>query len=62
MQFRLEKSLVVICKMLGLFANPLTADDEYFLFNRGNLYQNFQMQLSQTRKKVLLIFCGSFEI
>ena len=43
-------SLWVICKSLGLFVNPLTADDKYSLLNRGHLLQHFQMPLSQKRK------------
>ena len=49
-QFSWKNSLIVICKILGLFHNPLTADDKYSLLNRDNLYQHFQMQLSQKRK------------
>ena len=52
----LKKSLWVIWKVLGLFVNPLKADDKYSLLNRGNLLQHFQMHLSQKRK----IFCGLF--
>ena len=37
MQFRLKKSLSVIGKILGLFVNPLTANDKYCVLNRGNL-------------------------
>ena len=40
----------MICKILGLFVNPLTADDKYSLFKRGNLLQHFQMQLSRKQK------------
>ena len=36
--------------MLGLFVNQLTADDKYFLLNRGNLLKYFQTKLSQKRK------------
>ena len=50
LQFRLKKSLWVICKILGLFVNPLTADDKYSFLNRANLLQHFQVQLSQKRK------------
>ena len=49
-QFRLKKPLRVICKILGLFVNPLTADDKYCLLNRGNLLQHFQTQISQKGK------------
>ena len=40
----------MICEILGLFVNPLTADDKYCLFNRGNLLQYIQMHLSQKLK------------
>ena len=35
--FSWKKSILVICKILGLFVNPLTADDKYSLLNWGNL-------------------------
>ena len=35
----LEKSLLVISKILGLFVNTLTADDKYSLTKRDNLMQ-----------------------
>ena len=38
------------CKLLGIFVNTLTADEKYFLLNRGNLLQHFEMQLSQKQK------------
>ena len=49
-QLGLKKSLWLICKVLGLFVNPLTVDDKYSLLNRRNLLQHFQMQISQKRK------------
>ena len=45
------KSLWVICKILGLFVNPLTSNDKYSLLNTGNLLQQFQMQLFQKQKQ-----------
>ena len=42
----LKKSLWVIWKVLWLFVNPLTADDQYSLVKKGNLLQHFQMHLS----------------
>ena len=36
-----------MCKILRLFVNTLTADDKYSLFNRDNLMQPIQMELSQ---------------
>ena len=47
---RVKKLYRSVCKILGLFVNPLTADDKYSLLNRGNLLTLFQMQLSQKRK------------
>ena len=34
-----KKSVLVICKILGLFVNTLTAGDKYSLFNRDILTQ-----------------------
>ena len=45
-----KKSLLVICKILRLFVNRLTANDKYFLFNRDNWTQLIQIQLSQKEK------------
>ena len=45
-----KKSLLVICKILGLFVNRLTADDKYFLLNRGNLTQPIQLHLSKKKE------------
>ena len=58
-QLGLRKSLWVICKILGLFVNPLTADNKYSLLNRNNLLQHLQMQLSQ--KKSFSHFFGHFQ-
>ena len=49
-QLGLKKYLWVICKILGLFVNPLTADDKYSLLSRGDLLQHFQMQLSHKQE------------
>ena len=46
----------MICKILGQFVNPFTADDKYSVLNRGNLLQHFQRQLSEKGK----IFSGYF--
>ena len=50
MQFSVKKFLLVICKILRVFVNTLTADDKYSVLNRDNLLQDVQMQLSQKRK------------
>ena len=49
-QFSWEKFLLVICKVLGLFVNTLTADGQYSLLNRDNLLQLLQIQLSHKQK------------
>ena len=49
-QFRFKKSLLVFFKILRHFFNLFFADKKYFLLNRGNLLERFQMQLSQKRK------------
>ena len=49
-------SLLVICKILGLFVNTLIAN--YSLLNRDNLSQLLQMQLSQKQKKFSKLFCA----
>ena len=55
-QFRFKNSLWVIFSILGLFVKPLTANNKYFLLNRENFYQYFQMQLSQKRKIFNIFF------
>ena len=47
MKFSWKKSLLVICKIFGLFVNTLTANCKDSLFNRDNLRQPIQMQLSK---------------
>ena len=49
-QLSYEKSLLVICKISRLFINILSADGKYSLFNRENLMQPIEMQLSQKEK------------
>ena len=50
LQMSWKKSLLVICRILGLFVNTMTAKDKYSLLNRDPLRQSFQMQLSQKQK------------
>ena len=40
----------MICKILRLFANTLSADDNYSLINRDTLRQPIQIPLSQKEK------------
>ena len=47
---QLEKSLLVLCKILRLFVNTLTADEKYSPLNRINLMQPIQILLSEKEK------------
>ena len=49
----LEKSLLVIHKILIVFVNTLTADDKHYLLNRDNLTLQIQMQLYQKQQTFL---------
>ena len=49
-QLTSKKSLLVICKISRLFPNTLSGDGKYSLFNRDNLTQPIQMQLSRKQK------------
>ena len=51
-----KKSLLLICKFLGLFVNTLTADDKYFLLNRDILRQPNEMHLSNKQKRFTNFF------
>ena len=46
----LEKSLLVIHKILIVFAHTLRVNDKHYLLNRDNLTQPIQIQLSQKQK------------
>ena len=45
-----KRSLLVICEVLGIFVNTLTADDKYSHCNSENLQLLIQMQLSKEQK------------
>ena len=62
MQFGWKMSLLVICKLLGLFVNTLTADDKYCFLDRENLLQNLQRQLYQQEKNIFPIFFCPMEM
>ena len=49
-QFNCKKSLLVICKILRLFVNILSAVGKYSLPNREYLTQTIQVELSQKQK------------
>ena len=42
--------MLVLCKILGLFVNTMTDDDNYSLLYRDNLPQQIQILLSQKPK------------
>ena len=46
----------MICEILGLSVNPLTASGKYYLCNSGNLPQAIQMELSKNKKISLKFF------
>ena len=48
--------MLVLCKILRLFVNTLTADDKYSLLNRSNLKQPIQILLSQKKKSFSQFF------
>ena len=49
----------MICKISRLFPNTLSADGKYSLFNRDNLTEPIQMQLSR-KQKTFSEFFSSF--
>ena len=49
-QLSYKKSPLVICKFSWLFINTLSADGKYSLFNRDNLTEPIQMQVSRKQK------------
>ena len=46
----------MLCKILRLFVNTLTADDKYSLLNRDNLTQPIQILLSQKQENFSRFF------
>ena len=58
MAVALEKSLLVIHKILRLLVNTLTADDKHYLLNRNNLAQPIQIELSEKQKIFSEFFSG----
>ena len=49
-QLSRKNSLLVICKILRLFLNTLSAVDKFSFPNRDNLTQPIDMHLSQKQK------------
>ena len=59
MQFSWKMSLLVICKILALFVNTLTADGKYCLLDRDNLLQDVQTQ--KEKKNTVFHFLLHYE-
>ena len=53
--------MLVLCTILKLFFNTLTADDKYSLLYRGNLTQSIQILLSQKQKTLSEFFYSFFK-
>ena len=60
-QLTCKKSLLVIWKIWRLFPNTLTCVGKYTLFNRENLTQPIQMQLSRKEKTFSHFFEAFFK-
>ena len=54
-----KKFLLVICEILGLFVNTLTADGKYSVLKKGNLAQSFRCN-DVTTWKCFSIFVAHF--
>ena len=54
--------MLVLCKILRLFANALTTDDKYSLLNSDNLLQRIQELLSQKQKTFSQFFSSFFNM
>ena len=54
-----KTSLLVICEVLALFVNTLTADDKYYRCNRENLRQLIQTQLPE-KQQIFSDFVAAF--
>ena len=55
-----KKFLLVIHKILTLFVNTLTVDDNHYLLNRDSLTQPIQVLLSQKEKSFSQFFFLGF--
>ena len=58
-----RKSILMIHKILRFFIKALTVDGKYYLFNKENLTQPIQMQLSRKEKtfsEISFAFPNSF--
>ena len=51
-----QKSVLVIHKILRLFANTLTVEEKHYMLNRDNRTQPIQMQLSEKQTNFVDFF------
>ena len=58
MKLSWKKSLLVICKMLGLFVNTLTTNGKYFPLSGEKLKEPIHMELTMKQKKYSESFSG----
>ena len=61
-QLSWKKSLLVICKILGLFVKTLNGGHKYFLLKRENLENPIQMELSLKRNYFLSFFLNIWNL
>ena len=52
----LKKSLLLIHKILRLFLNTLTVDENYYLLIRDNIAETLQIELSEKQKTFFEFF------
>ena len=57
-----KKSVLVIHKILRLFANTLIVDEKHYLLNRDSLTQPIQMELYQKQKSFSEFIFWIFQI
>ena len=57
-QLTCKKSVLVICKISRLFPNTLSGVGKYSLFNRDNVTQPIEMQLSRKQKNFSHFFAA----
>ena len=58
-QLSWKKSLFVLCKILRLFVNTLTADDKHFLLSGDKLTRPIQILLSEKQDFFWIFLCVS---
>ena len=62
MQLSWKKSLLVICKIFGLFVNALIARHKFSLLNRDKLTQPIDIQLSKQQNRFSEFFLDLWNV